>query len=213
MRRLRRQKTASSDDYWRRRYASGGTSGDGLKGELARYKAEFLNRFVADNAVRSVIEWGCGDGQQLGLAEYPQYVGIDVSADALALCRATFDGDPTKAFEMLGETAGLTADLALSLDVVYHLFEDEVFYAHMTALFASAERFVVVYSSNHDAPQTESHVRHRRFTDWVDSNRSDWNLIRHEQNPMPFRGDTATGSGADFFVFARRDADQMVRGD
>jgi hypothetical protein len=39
-------------------------------------------------------------------------------------------------------------DLELSLDVIYHLVEDEVFDAYMRSLFAHAGRFVVIYSSN-----------------------------------------------------------------
>ena len=46
------------------------------------------------------------------------------------------------------------ADLTLSLDVIYHLVEDDVFVSAMRALFDKAARFVVIYASNQDADVT-----------------------------------------------------------
>ena len=70
--------------YWESRYAKGGSSGVGSYGRFAEFKAEVLNRFVATHSVQSVIEFGCGDGNQLALASYPWYLGYDVSATAVA---------------------------------------------------------------------------------------------------------------------------------
>src|SRR5690606_21928172 len=87
---------SSSGDYWRRRYSLGGDSGAGSGGSAAEYKASVLNAFVRRNRIRTLIEFGCGDGRQLSLAEYPEYLGIDISADAVLRCRAIFEGDPGK---------------------------------------------------------------------------------------------------------------------
>ena len=59
-------------NYWEDRYRTGHDSGAGSSGRLAAFKAEFLNGLVADHNVSSVIEFGCGDGRQLALAEYPR---------------------------------------------------------------------------------------------------------------------------------------------
>src|SRR5215207_6091130 len=56
-----------SEDYWITRYATGGNSGAGSYNKLAEYKAEVLNDFVKRHNVESVIEYGCGDGNQLKL--------------------------------------------------------------------------------------------------------------------------------------------------
>lgn len=87
-----------STDYWERRYVTGGTSGAGSYGAMADVKAAFLNRFVAEHKVQSVIEFGCGDGNQLALANYPSYIGLDVSRTALDRCLTRFAADPTKSF-------------------------------------------------------------------------------------------------------------------
>ncbi len=87
-----------SCQYWERRYLRGRSSGDGSYGQLAEFKAEVLNQFVRENQVTSVIEFGCGDGHQLAIGEYPQYIGLDVSATAAAMCRDQFESDKTKSF-------------------------------------------------------------------------------------------------------------------
>src|SRR5690606_8385419 len=79
-----------SEAYWRKRYEKGGHSGPGSYDKLAEYKAETLNRFVADHQITDVIEFGCGDGNQLRLAQYPRYIGYDISPIALARCRELF---------------------------------------------------------------------------------------------------------------------------
>jgi hypothetical protein len=69
--------------------------------------------------------------------------------------------------------------------VIYHLVEDEIFDSHMRTLFEAAERFVIIYSSNSEDPRRsyKSHVRHRRFTDWVRDNVSGWRLQERIANP------------------------------
>lgn len=152
-----------------------------------------------------MIEYGCGDGNQLRLADYPSYLGFDVSGKAVSLCAEIFAGDPAKAFKLTTDYDGERADATLSLDVIYHLVEDEVFEAYMRRLFDSADRYVIIYSSNQttQVPGQAVHVRHRRFTDWVDRHTPDWKLRTHIPNRYPFKDDTATGSFADFYIYER----------
>lgn len=97
------------------------------------------------------------------------------------------------------------APLTLSLDVIYHLVEDEIFEAYMKRLFGSSDRYVVIYSSNTDnnTGLQRTHIRHRQFTRWVENHLSDWRLIRHILNRYPFKGDYRKGSFADFFIFQK----------
>ncbi|MBS0214176.1 MAG: class I SAM-dependent methyltransferase [Proteobacteria bacterium] len=151
-----------SSNYWRQRYRLGGDSGAGSGGIAAEYKAQVLNDFVRAHGVADVIEFGCGDGRQLELAQYPAYLGLDISEEAIAWCRQRFGGDPGKRFALLDDYTGEDADLALSLDVLFHLVEDEVYFDYLDRLFAAGRRFVVVYATSvADAPRTLRHVRHR----------------------------------------------------
>lgn len=185
-----------SAEFWEQVYANGGHSGDGSYGVLSRYKADVINEFVVKHDVRSVIEFGCGDGSQLRLARYPRYLGLDVSPTAVAWCRSTFSRDGTKRFELVSEYANETADLALSLDVVYHITEDDVFTAYMRRLFDAAQRFVIIYSSNFEE-WDGGHVRHRRFTDWIDAHAPTWRLMAHHINPH------STLTTADLYIYGR----------
>lgn len=196
--------------YWQRRYRTGGTSGPGSYGELALFKAEVLNRFVSTENVTSLIEFGCGDGHQLTLAEYPAYIGYDVSPDAVKMCRERFSRDPLKSFKVMENYDRELADATLSLDVIYHLVEDDTFHQYMEILFNSSMKWVVVYSSNFEGAGDDhaKHVRHREFTRWVHVYRPDWLLVRTVANRFPFRGDYETGSHADFFFFRKGEAFQ-----
>jgi FkbM family methyltransferase len=196
----------SSAAYWDTRYCRGGNSGAGSAGRLARFKAETVNRIVAEHGISSVIEFGCGDGRQLALANYPHYVGVDVSQEAIRLCSERFPDDPSKIF--LPDQAEFgEGDLALSLDVIFNLIEDDVFHRYMTRLFSHARRLVVIYSSNHDAVTQDTHVRHRDFCAWVRRHAGDWRCVRHIPNPYPFDPINPTETSfADFYIFAKSTA-------
>lgn len=204
---LRKLRFPGSSKYWESRYQSGGDSGVGSYEKFAEFKSRVLNEFVARQDIGSIIEFGCGDGNQLTYANYPNYLGVDISATAIDSCRKRFSDDPTKRFTTLDEYDGQTADLSLSLDVIYHLIEDEVYASHLRALFDAAERFVAIYSSNRsDASLNEApHIRHRRFTDWIDENRPEWELIQRVPNQFPYAGDYRSGSWSDFYFFAKPD--------
>lgn len=195
----------SSESYWIERYEQGGDSGPGSYNQLAEFKADVLTSFVAEHGIQSVIEYGCGDGSQLTLTEYPSYLGFDVSPKAIELCRNRFSRDASKEFREIRHYDHERAELTLSIDVIFHLVEDAVFHEYMHRLFDSSTRFVVIYSSNTgtNKPLQHTHVRHREFLSWVREAKPEWSLARHIPNRYPFRGNQATGSHCDFFVFAR----------
>lgn len=193
-----------SEDYWISRYREGGNSGAGSYNRLAEFKAEVLNEFVTSHAVEDVIEFGCGDGNQLTLASYPAYLGLDVSPHAIDGCTRRFAGDASKSFMLVRDYTGQTAQLALSLDVIYHLTEDAVYEAYMQTLFDAGRDYVVVYSSDRDdEPSQSAHVRHRQFSRWVRANAPGWRLLHHIPNRYPYTGDNDTGSLADFYIYGR----------
>lgn len=196
----------TSPEYWDLRYKAKGNSGAGSYGRLAEFKAEVINAFVAEKNVQSVIEFGCGDGNQLNLASYKRYIGVDVSTTAIQICQAQFSGDPTKTFFHSDQYRSEKAELALSLDVIYHLVEDEIFEKYMTDLFGAAERHVIIYATNSDDDvHNAAHVRHRRFTDWVEKNASDFKLMQHIPNRYPYsEADPDNTSFADFFIYERQ---------
>ncbi len=194
-----------SEIYWERRYSSGRNSGVGSYEKFAKFKAEILNSFVDAHGIKSVIEFGCGDGGQLSLANYPEYIGYDVSQTVIEICTKKFSNDDKKKFKLMREYAGETAELSLSLDVIYHLVEDEIYEHYMRKLFKAGNRYVIIYSSNFEDDDNYSgrHVRHREFTKWINDNEAGWKLIENITNIYPYEGDDRTGSFADFYIFGK----------
>jgi SAM-dependent methyltransferase len=192
-----------SGSFWEQNYAGGDTSGPGSYGMLGEGKANFINNLVRTRNIESVIEFGCGDGHQLSLADYPSYVGLDVSPTAIGLCKNKFIDDSTKSFflydgqSFVDRSGRFTADLAMSLDVIYHLIEDVTFENYMAHLFAAGDRFVLIYSTNGHIPNDAPHVRHRPVTAWIEQNCADWRLAESKRGP-----DSGPGR-ADFFLYER----------
>jgi hypothetical protein len=194
----------TSAQYWQDVYAAGGLSGPGSNRVATEFKSSFLNNFVREHSITSVIEWGSGDGELLRHMSYPSYIGIDVSRSVIERCRRDFAHDGTKKFFVSDEIPRNTkrcAELALSLDVIYHLVEDPVYHAYMTNLFASATCFVAItaWDVEKDEPVTGGHVRHRAFSKWVARNAGDWKLVSVVENPKTTGpGDAAS---APFYVY------------
>tara|TARA_B100000575_G_scaffold280509_1_gene270111 strand:+ start:24760 stop:25443 length:684 start_codon:yes stop_codon:yes gene_type:complete len=189
-----------SFEYWEQRYSKGRNSGLGSYGELALYKAEIINEFINKNNINSVIEFGCGDGNQLKLSNYKKYIGIDVSKTAILNCRTIFKKDSSKTFYLDSEFIGTKAELSLSLDVIYHLIEDDIFEKYMKDLFKYSTKYVLIYSSNFKSEQNW-HVKHRNFNEWINNNIPNAIQKQFIKNRYPYKGDESTGSLADFYIY------------
>jgi len=209
---VRKRAFPGSATYWEERYAGGQTLGAGSCGALAQFKADTLNSFVRTHQVQSVIELGCGDGSQLALATYPSYIGLDVAPTAIHIGQAKFAADGTKSFFLYrpdcftDRTGVFFANLSLSLDVLYHLIEDEVFELYLAHLFGASRRFVGIYSSDAPCADGGAHESHRSFSGFVARTYPDWFPIEEVANPHPYEGDGTTGSLAHFVFYERRPA-------
>ncbi len=199
--------TFNSREYWERRYATGGTSGSGSYGRLAVFKAQVVNDFIEKYRIQNVIEFGCGDGHQLSLAKYPHYIGLDVSETAIARCQEIFKHDSSKQFYTVAAARKLKlkADLTISLDVIFHLTEDDVFESYMRQLFNSSTRYVVIYSSNEDGMQV-NHELTRNHTRWIEANMRDWQMQQKISNPYPYDpSNPDETSQSDFYIYHKHD--------
>ena len=167
--------------YWERRYTQGRTSGTGSYGKNAERKATFINNFIAKNNIKTVIEFGCGDGNQLLYAQYPLYQGFDISPCAVNKCASMFANDKTKSFCNLKDYYANYAQLAISLDIIFHLVEDDIYQKHLHRLFDSALDFVIIYSPDSDFNQwgQAKHIKNRKFTKWIKKNKPTWKLHPH----------------------------------
>jgi len=192
----------NSADYWEKRYKGGGNSGAGSYNHLAKFKADYINDLIKRFGIQKVIEFGCGDGNQLSFLGVPSYVGVDVSRFTIDTCRSKFKNDPTKKFYHSTEyELDEKGDLVLSLDVIYHLIEDKVYHQYMSILFDASTRYVVIYSSNFDSSRVSMHMKHRKFTDLIENKMQRWKLLENKKNDFPYQGDYRKGTYSDFYVF------------
>ncbi|MCB0531710.1 MAG: class I SAM-dependent methyltransferase [Lewinellaceae bacterium] len=198
--RFRAWRYPGSIRYWEQRYARGGHSGAGSSGRLAAYKATWLNSFVQEKNVQTVVEFGCGDGRQLQLANYPDYLGLDVAPTAVRRCQALFKPEPNKRFQVYDpydfDPTTTRAELGLSVEVLFHLTEDALYQRYLEHLFGAATRWVVIFAP--DEPDRTGgqfpHLRPRPFTRDIPAG---WILRRRDTNPH------RDISMSDFFVFEK----------
>jgi len=191
--------------YWENRYLSRGTSGIGSYGKLAIFKADVINSFIKENKIKSLLELGCGDGNQLALFKISRYIGLDISSTAIKLCINKFKEDNTKSFFLYNPYCFkdnhtiFQANCAISLDVIYHLVEDHLFEQYMKDLFSFADKFVIIYSSNSydKIGQNAAYYKNRLFTKWIERNLKDWKCIKEIKNKYPHE------SPSDFYIYKK----------
>ena len=82
-----KEKFKNSASYWQERYKKGGNSGTGSYNLLAEFKAEIINTFIKENSIETVVEFGCGDGNQLKYYQFKNYLGYDVSTESINICK------------------------------------------------------------------------------------------------------------------------------
>ena len=190
--------------YWENRYSQGGNSGLGSIGKMGDFKAIVINSFLKDNNVNTVLEFGVGDGLQLKKLKINNYVGTDISLKAIQLCQEKFKDDNTKVFKLVQEYLDEIAECTMSLDVIYHIIDEDIFCGYMQRLFNSSTKYVIIYASDFSAPQF-GHEYRRKFTDWVEKHTTeDWKLLMYIPNEFPYDEITGDGSYSNFFIYEKR---------
>jgi len=187
----------SVKDYWDDRYKKNGHSGWGSHDKSSvNFKKDFVNKIIKEYECKSVIELGCGDGNQLMyFKDYEKYYGHDISPTIIEKNKIIFKGDNTKIFESdVNKLLNKKYDLALSLDVTYHLVGDDMFEEYMNNLFSLSD-IICLFTVNTEEAETISHVKHRRITDYITDNFPEYTLINTEMF-----GETRVG----FFLYIKK---------
>lgn len=190
----------NSKNYWENRYRTGGNSGKGSYGQLSNFKTSVINDIIEKNGLESAIEFGCGDGNQLKNFNFKSYTGCDVSETILKKCNEIYKNDNSKNFIHINDLANNRKyDCTLSLDVIYHLIEDEVFNKYIDDLFNYSEKNVIIYTFRDDAKNINfsSHIKYRDVKT-IEDRIEGWELSEIIPNPYPKE------SYADFYIYGRK---------
>ncbi|MCQ4162764.1 class I SAM-dependent methyltransferase [Roseomonas sp. GC11] len=109
--------------------AWGGTSGPGSSPVATLEYRQFLERFIARNNIRSVVDIGCGDWQFSRYIHFGKasYLGVDVVPHLIERNQAAYGGEKVR-FELAPEDPATLpqADLLLMKDVLQHLPDAEI---------------------------------------------------------------------------------------
>lgn len=151
--------------YWEKRYAAGGHSGDGSRGSEAEWKAALVSEVARVHRVRSIVDFGAGDGHVAARLVLPadcSYLGVEPSPSARKLATAA-----APALEFVAVPPPWSSDLALSMDVVFHLTTEPDRRAYFAKLFGLAERFVLIYGTCDDRTGYAPHVTHYNWRPFI----------------------------------------------
>lgn len=187
--------------YWERTYASGGNSGPGSSGAVCEFKAAFMNRVIARYVPNEVIDFGCGDGNQLVAINYPRYLGLDVAPSAIRRCAERFREDCTKSFMLylprhFINKDYLQADLVVCLDVLYHVIDDGDFEKTLEDINSCARKAVILFTTIGEEPAASPSVRHRSMEAPLQHHLARFQRVDCGQA-------TVVGSSAEFIVLER----------
>lgn len=176
----------TSKFHWQRHYERGGDSGPGSYGQSATYKADLVNRIISERQIRSLIELGCGDGNQLASLEVERYIGLDISKIAIQRCFARHGHDATRSFiwydpdNFHDPLHIVSADCAMSLDVIFHLVEDDIFSRYVECLFNCGRRYVIIYALDQEETRPfHVSVKLRKYSDFIAKHFNNFRVVLH----------------------------------
>ena len=187
-----------TEQIWNNRYQNGGNSGSGSYNELYIFKRDIINDIINKNSIKSIIDFGCGDGNQIKEINAKNYIGIDIAKASIDICKMKYNNDSTKKFYTYNEidTMNLQSDLTMSLDVLYHILEEECYVTYLKNLFSSSN-YVLIYSNNYNG-HIDDHMHTRKFTNDVENMFPNWDLHEKINQIYPKK------SSADFYLYKKK---------
>lgn len=148
-------KDISEKNYWDSWYSSSTNSGPGSQGKLQEFKINYLNKLFKQFEIKTVLDFGCGDGSlALGL-HCRSYFGIDIAAKAIELCkkRVNRPGFSFECMHFFDYTPSIIEnkfpsglDCCICIDTLYHIFTKEILNKTLESLFSTGAKIVVLYT-------------------------------------------------------------------
>tara|TARA_R110002072_G_scaffold4788_8_gene33413 strand:- start:8 stop:583 length:576 start_codon:yes stop_codon:yes gene_type:complete len=189
----------STFEIWDNRYKNNGNSGNGSYGLLAEFKAEIINNFIYENNIHDIIELGCGDGNQCSLFKIEHYLGLDISPAIINYCKNKFKNNSKYNFEIYNNDYlnNKKYELSLSLDVIYHILDDNEYKKYMKDLFNFSNKYVIIYSNNYKGHKV-GHMYTKNFTKDIEKWFNNYKIKQIIKQKYPQQ------SSADFYIYEKQ---------
>lgn len=161
--------------HWDQRYSTGGNSGNGSYGNSAIGKGKYISDVIKKFKIKTINDLGHGDGNQLKYFEGDfKYYGYDVSSYINSKLANEYKDNPKYTFlDSVGKMN--KGDLALSLDVIYHIIQEDEYYKYLDTLFSLGD-YVLIYAVDMDHKFTP-YFQARKFTPYIDSTFPQFKLL------------------------------------
>ena len=184
--------------YWIERYKNGGNSGSGSYDELYIFKRDIINNIIKEKGIKSIIDLGPGDGNQIKELNIEKYIGIDIAYTSIQICKKKYKDDKNKTFYTWNDFKEheLHYDLTTSLDVLYHILEEDGFLKYLKNLFKFSNKYILIYSSDLEG-HTQQHIHTRKFTNYIKKLFPNCKLIKKINQKYPKK------SSADFYLYEK----------
>ena len=136
-------------------------------GPVHRHQTEELLRLIAGLEVNTVLDVGCGSGENLAaLAQtFPRMhlSGVDVSPEALSLAAQRVSGASLRQLDVQCERLNQRFDLVMAIQVIEHLSDDVTALSNMAQM---AKRWVLVTTMRGRMRESERAIGHfRNYSD------------------------------------------------
>jgi SAM-dependent methyltransferase len=135
-------------------------------GPVHRHATENLLRTVASLGVHTILDVGCGSGDNLeALASTGRYIlsGVDVSEQALAIARKRVSNADLGILDVQREALARRFDLVISLQVVEHLLDDVSAIRNMGRM---TDRYLLIETMQGRMRRSELSIGHiRNYSD------------------------------------------------
>ena len=167
----------NSAQYWEDRYYYGGNSGRGSYYKNALEKADYLNAKIDQFGIDTIVDIGCGDGNNLKLFKIQNYYGFDVSKTIILQNKREFKNDHSKQFSIIDKNfeedlsniknqKNVEKIVCVSFDVIGHLVEDNIYENHLRSFDLVNPDYLII--SNFDVDQEYDlsipHIKARNYS-------------------------------------------------
>jgi len=138
--------------YWEERYSRGRDSGSGSYGKNAAFKAEIVNRVIEDYHCKNMVEFGCGDANQMTLFTRIPYVGYDISSTIIERDKKKYADLPQSEFLIMDMGADYSniKDLSICVDVLFHLTIEEDWLKLIDHVCKAGKKMIVITTNTEE---------------------------------------------------------------